>query len=92
MEEKNILVAHPTAFSQADHIAEHIVKRGVAIVDLTKCGSEAPRVIDFLSGVAYVVQFTMVQILPGVYMFAPEGSVKGADSRVYSDTAGDFDF
>ena len=68
-----MILLEPRAYSESQHIADHLKNRNSVVVNLKRVTSDqAKRIIDFLSGCIYSIGGKMQKIGVGIYLCTPK--------------------
>lgn len=71
--QSKVLVIEPKAYSEAQEIAEHLLQKRAAIVNLQKIAPEqGKRIIDFLSGTIYAISGDLQKVSMNTYLCTPD--------------------
>ncbi len=68
-----VIIAEPSAFAEAQEIADHLKAKKAVIVNLQRIQTDqARRVVDFLGGTVYAIGGEIQQIDDKIFFCAPE--------------------
>jgi FtsZ-interacting cell division protein YlmF len=68
-----MILLEPRAYSESQHIADHLKKRNAVVVNLKRVTSDqAKRIIDFLSGTIYAIGGDLQKIGGGIFLCTPK--------------------
>lgn len=71
--DSHLILFEPRAYSETQDIANYLKQKRAAVVNLHRLQKEqAKRVIDFLSGVIYVIEGDIQQIGPKIFLCTPK--------------------
>ena len=68
-----MILLEPRAYSESQHIADHLKKRNTVVVNMKRVTSDqAKRIVDFLSGTVYAISGDMQKIGNGIFLCTPK--------------------
>lgn len=68
-----MILLEPRAYSESQHIADHLKKRNTVVVNLKRVTNEqAKRIVDFLSGTLYAIGGDLQKLGPGIFLCTPK--------------------
>lgn len=82
-----LVLFEPRAFSEAQEIAEDILKNNAVIVALHRINSEqSRRIVDFLSGTVYAIDGNIQKLMTNMILCTPSNfDVAGSISEVFQE-------